>query len=179
MESVTNLLQQIVIPEYASVEQGRCHLGEILGLDDPVPQRVLLTALTDSNYAHNLLVRRGSREELLAFIQTSTAAVMPQGRDRDNRELLISFREAMLRWARIYFTVVDAETRARRTTACEGCEHYSDAPATLLYRIAEPFRSGPRKICGLCGCLLSKKILMPAERCPSSPPFSGGPVALG
>ena len=155
------------VPDLTSIEDARRHLGEMLGLGISIPENVLRAAIEDANYAHNLMVRKNSRKSLRAFIKAPLSPNAPSVVIRDERETLRRFREAMVRWAKVYFTVVDAETKMRRTTACAKCEHISDAPATLLYRIAGLFRPNQEKICNLCGCLLSKKIMMPTESCPA------------
>lgn len=58
---------------------------------------------------------------------------------------------------------VDEATYQDRVAACHVCPHRG--------------RNGDMRKCGLCGCPVAKKALLPAERCPADPPRWANPDA--
>ncbi len=168
-----------------SMHEARKQLGELLGLDRPVSEAVLLAALRHPNYAHNLMLSRQS-DHLLSFLRNPNDPTLysrASSSDLSTSELLSGFKKAMIRWTRTYFTKADVQTAARRLAACSNCEHLRAAPEQLVYRVATVFVSGDNRICDLCGCFVNKKVLIPTEACPdadpSMPEFSrwGDPIA--
>ena len=174
---------EIEIPEYQSFEESCRHLGKLLGLDAPVSEDVMIAALAHPNYAHNLLLSRNTPPKLSqmlnnppvvpARVETTLASV-------GNAELVKKATAAMLRWALTYFARVDEETRCRRMAACQECEHFTDAPRKLIYRIAGAAADeNGRRLCGLCGCVVARKVVVPTEWCPAPHPIVPGLTRWG
>jgi hypothetical protein len=151
----------------ATVSEQCARLGELLELDGPAPEPVLLAALQDETYARNLLVCRRTPPLLDHLLRNP-----PGVHEHSTLELLGRASEALLRWSRTGFATVDADTYARRTAACDGCPHLlrPEVPARLV-RIAGGER--PR-VCGLCGCPVAKKARLTSEACPGEHPDHPG-----
>ncbi len=164
--------------------------GEFLGLNTPVSPEVLLGAIADPLYAHHLMVSRSTPvflEHLLthppapkgtgqtlpgstvsSVAEPEAAAVGEQQHaELSNAELLKKAATAVWRWSRTGFSEVDDETYKRRLAACAACEHIQDPPSKLLYRLATT-SAVDRKICGMCGCVVTRKAKIPSERCPAA-----------
>ena len=133
-------------PDGAAVpvaEQCR-QFGEILGLGEPVAESVLAAAIENPTYATNLLVCRG-RPDLLTKLLSKPprrreAAEMTSG------ELMRKGVEALWRWGRTGFSVVEDAALQRRLAACETCPNLSSPPADkkLLYVLAGSLEASSR-----------------------------------
>jgi hypothetical protein len=143
--------------------------GEILGIGEPVAESVLAAAIENPTYATNLLVCRG-RPDLLATLlsrppRRRDAAAMSSG------ELMRKGVEALWRWGRTGFSVVEDAVLQRRLAACETCPNLSSPPADkkLLYVLAGSM--GTRQpVCRRCGCVVTRKARLPGESCPDPHP---------
>lgn len=96
----------------------------------------------------------------------AAGVIAPESAEFSNAELLKKAATAVWRWSRTGFSEIDDETYKRRLAACNACEHLKDPPAKVLYRLASA-NSVDRKICGLCGCVVTRKAKIPSERCPA------------
>lgn len=148
----------------APLDEARERLGELLGLDRPVSEAVAAAAAADEAYARNLLATRDApplREHLLAN--------PPEVDEASVVELGGRLAQAVVRWGRTGFTIVDDATRARRLAACADCPHRIAAQRhpTLHRWLADGERP---YVCGLCGCSLARKTRLASESCPGEDP---------
>jgi hypothetical protein len=148
-------------------------MGELLGLGAPVPEAVLTGALQDEGYARNLLVSR-RQPSLLAYLlaHPPRKAVTGGAAPGSNLDLARKASVALWEWARTGFSTVDDATFHKWLDACAGCPHQTERPDGLLHRIAGGRADG--KICGICGCPLSRKALLGSEGCPERHPTKPG-----
>lgn len=153
-----------------SIEESCLKLGDLLGLGKPVPEHVMLGALNDPTYAHNLIACRNSPvflEQLLQHPPITVARNHPvTAPQQNNLDLLKKATAALWKWGKIGFTVVDDETYQRRLDGCSACEHLTDPPQRFLYKLARR-KSAVKKVCGLCGCFVVNKAKLPSETCPA------------
>lgn len=144
-------------------------LGEILGLGEPVAEEVFAAAMQDQTYARNLLATR-EEPELLSHLLANPPAVR-----EEPSALALTGRaaQALMRWARTGFTVLDEQSYQRRLAACAACPNQIEARRhPKLYRWVT---DGERpKVCGLCGCAIAKKARMSSEQCPGEDPKRPG-----
>lgn len=173
----------------ALLEQ-RERLAELLGRPEPVSEAVLVAAVHDQTYARNLLTVRGTPELLehmlanpphleLAREDAPTnvagpdpaAGVRSDGAAADRVEhstvaLAARAAQALARWGKTGFALVDDAAYERRMAACASCPHLIEASRhpTLHRLLADGERP---KVCGLCGCGLAKKARMVSEQCPA------------
>lgn len=179
--------------------------AEFLGLDAPVSAAVLLGAVADSAYAHNLIVSRTAPEFLNYLLQhppvpgggerqtepESVAAVVPsvvaeqpqaEPAELSNIDLMKKAATAVWKWSKSGFAEVDDDMYKKRLAACAACEHLKDPPSKMLYKLATA-NSVDRKICGMCGCVVTNKAKIPTERCPavhaSDPSLNGWGEPVG
>lgn len=150
------------------LEEARERLGTLLGLDAPVSDAVAVAAAADQVYARNLLATRDAPALLEHLL-----ANPPQVEEPSTLELGGRLAQAMVRWGRTGFTVVDDATRARRLSACAACPHRIEARRhpTLHRWLADGERP---QVCGLCGCALARKTRLGSERCPDEDPARPG-----
>jgi hypothetical protein len=149
--------------------------GNILGLDEAVPEKVFLAALQNETYARNLLLSKDS-PEMLAQLMENPAMPRTGGKEYSNLELIGKAAGALLRWGKTGFTKAGKEVIGRREEACLACPHLRD-PKGLLQNLVPSaglteesgYRTG-KKVCGLCGCNVSNKIRMTSESCPERHP---------
>lgn len=159
-----------------SVEESCIKFAEILGLERPVPESVMLSALNDATYAHNLIVCRSAPQFLEHLLKNPPVTAKPgesasasetiTANEKTNLELLKKASVALWNWGKIGFSVVDEETYERRHSACMGCEYLVDPPQKMLYKLTSR-KSTEQKVCNLCGCSVAKKAKLPSEKCPS------------
>lgn len=161
-------------PDGDAVGQRCRELAEVLNLPEPVPVEVLQAALADEAYAQRLLASRRN-PQVLGFLlkhpprRDARPAAAPE---RSSGELIRSAAAALLRWGKVGFATVDAETLARRRDACLACPNLADPPDTALYKIATVGEA--RKICSACGCVVWSKTRLPTEACPVAHPDDPG-----
>ncbi len=161
----------------------RAKLGDVLGLDGPVPMPVLLRALEDPSFANDLITCRGAPAFLAAlFDDRRTRAYAPAAEAAPTSTVALAGKaaQALARWAKSGFSTVDADVLARREAACLACPNLGE-PDSLLQKMvptgAVSDRVGSRlgrKVCKLCGCTAGKKIRLPTEACPSPHPTRAG-----
>jgi hypothetical protein len=178
------MIQQLLdVSKSTPLPEMRERLGEVLGLDRPVPLPVLLRAIDDPGFAGDLITCRGSPAFLTAlFDDRRTRAYAPAAEVADASPAKLAGKAALAfaRWGKAGFSTVDPETLDRREQACLACPHLGD-PQSLLQKLvptgAVADRVGSRlgrKICTLCGCVATKKIRLPTEACPGEHPVRAG-----
>ena len=181
---------QSIIENDRTIDEQCREFAEILGLSEPVSREVLLAALEDETYAHNLLVTRKEPVFLNHLLANPPRQQAPEPAPADqqetsNLELMEQAGKAFLRWAKTGFSVVDDETLARREAACLACSNLQE-PMKLLQKLvpskAVSEQLGQRtgdKVCTLCGCNAGKKMRLPTEVCPDRHPTLEGLTRWG
>jgi hypothetical protein len=156
-------------------------LAEVLGLETPVPMAVLLRAIEDPGFATDLITCRNSPHFLAAlFDDKRTLAYAPETQTEAAplSALALSSKAAgaFTRWGKAGFSTVDAETLERRESACLACPNLKE-PESLLQKMVPVAKTSDtlgarlgRSVCGLCGCVATKKIRLPTESCPGAHP---------
>lgn len=169
---------------WQSVEEQCAAFAELMGMDEGVPENILIAALEDDAYARQLLASRNApvwREYLLKHPPKSDtpAGDKPDPR-HSNLQLIGRAGKALLRWGRIGFSAATPELIARREHACLNCPHLRP-PDSSLQKLAtnHEFKDEPGErlgnlVCGLCGCGARNKIRLPSESCPDTHPEEAG-----
>jgi hypothetical protein len=145
--------------------------ADILGLDGPVTEKVLMTALENETYARNLLISKES-PQLLKRLLDNPPKPRSSNQEFSSINLIGKAAGALLRWGSTGFTKAGPTMIERRETACLACPHLAE-PQGVLQNIvpsaglkeAAGYRTG-KKVCGLCGCNVSNKIRLVSEHCP-------------
>lgn len=159
-----------------ALEEFREDLTRSLGLPRPVSDEALAAAVENPLYVHHLRICSESPallEWLLAHPEPS-----PAGRraeevlEPDALDLAARVGKALWNWRRTGFQKVDDATYERRWRSCLICPHFKEAPVRWPYKLAQPSGSDSR-ICGLCGCVASRKAWIPTEACPDRHPLDG------
>ena len=192
-----------------SEEELRERLGELLGLDAPAPAEVVRRALADPGFETDLITSRGAPGFLRALFDhpktrayalpaagtvppaagTVPPAAAAPGPAEDprvaNGALVAKAAGAILRWGRAGFATVDEATLARREDACLACPFLTD-PQAAVQRVGTRRSPGERvgsrtggKVCGKCGCVVSRKMRMTTEACPDAHPDHAGLTRWG
>jgi hypothetical protein len=174
--------------ETTPLPQMCARLGEVLGLEKPVPLAVLLRAIDDPGFAADLITCRHTPGFLAAlFDDRRTRAYAPAAAEKPASALALAAKAAaaLTRWGRAGFSTVDDATLARRERACLACPNLSE-PRSLVQTLVPTGRPDDRlghrlgaKICTLCGCVAGKKIRLPTEACPDAHPVSAGVTRWG
>lgn len=175
-----------------TIEEQCRQFGSILGLNGPVSEEVLFAAVHDPSYAHNLLSARRSemflnyllsnppKVEVPREIETATVSETADGQaaSHSNIELAKKAGQALWKWAKAGFAAVEEDVYRKRMNACMACPHSQSKPDKLLYSALSKSTSAndgmAEKICGKCGCVLSKKTKLPTESCPDNHPELAG-----
>jgi hypothetical protein len=152
--------------------QEQCiEMAAILGLDEPVPERTLRTALADPNYAHNLLVVRNETEYLTYLLDHPPPVAEKEGGDIPAATLVKRAARSLLKWAGTGFSTVSNETYERRINACNVCPNLRvpSSNQNALYSIAGAMNN--KSVCGKCGCVVKVKARRGTDTCPDQHPF--------
>lgn len=166
-----------------SIEEQCKDYGILLGLENPVSEQVLKTALENEEYARNLLMAKQMPSFLRLLLDNPPDSKKTKTIITDNvpdRQLLKNGAKAILKWAKTGFSIVAIDVIERRENACLGCPNYSE-PETTLQKIIpsnkitkEVGRRTGNNTCNLCGCSISKKIRLTSESCPDKHPTKSG-----
>jgi hypothetical protein len=155
-----------------NMEQQLIEMAAILGLDEPVSEEVLLAAVADSTYAHNLLVCRGE-PEFLGYLLANPPR-MDASNDTETfstADLLGRAADSLVRWAKTGFSTVTEEIYRKRLMACNACPNLKIPPENQqsLYAIAGA-GTNERTVCGKCGCVVTVKARRTSDTCPDYHP---------
>jgi len=151
----------------------RSSFGQLLGLDEAVPETVLRHALADPLYAHHLILCKDTPiflQQLYHEALQAEQSPVDLVDELSTPELLGKAAKALWSWSKTGFALVDNNTYQARLEACLECPHLVDPPKSLVYKIAT-IKNADGKICKLCGCLVSNKARLPSEDCPDSHPI--------
>lgn len=155
-----------------SVDEQRARLGEMIGLDGPVPADVLVSAIQDREYARNLMLCKDAPPLREFLVENPPHRAEPAGggeaTEHSTRALVGSASKSFWAWTKSGFAVVDDEQYERRFGTCLECPHLIDPPRKAVYKVIGAAKADVQsKICELCGCVASKKARLPHESCPA------------
>ena len=150
----------------------------MLGLEEPVPERVLIAALDNAVYGRRLLLSRENEKVLYDLLNNPPVNNTAQ---HTGTKLITRAGKAFIKWAVSGFPTVSAETLKRREDACLACPNLIE-PVSMLQRHSAPAainnsvgsRTG-NKVCSSCGCVVRNKIRLATESCPE---LAAGPIKL-
>jgi hypothetical protein len=136
-----------------------------------VTDAVLVKIAEDPAFAHHL--------ELCKSDPDMRRIVLAEAKDSDETSraalsdaaLVALAGTAIARWARSGFARVSQREYQRRLTICRSCEHLSEPPDSVLYRLMS---RREKTICGLCGCDVRRKAWLTTEECPDLALGQGG-----
>ncbi len=156
--------------------------AELLGLEEPVPERVLLAALEHNWYARRLFSNRHEPDfqALLDNPPATTTRKPATGAAFTNARLLAKAGTALARWGFSGFSTVPAEILGTREAACLACPNLAE-PSSVLQRMSASavvsnvtgYRTG-NKVCSACGCVVKNKMRLATETCPVEEPAMPG-----
>lgn len=151
-------------------------LGEMLGLGNPVSSAVLARARVDDRFASHLLISRFDRDLLDLFLsdrKNKQYELYEVPEERSNLQLVKKATKAFIEWGKAGFDVVTKEEYYRRLSVCNSCEFIKDPPSQLAYKVKLKSESDQR-ICGACGCSVSRKAWLSTETCSVKDPSNEG-----
>lgn len=155
--------------------QEQCiEMAAILGLDEPVPEKVLRTAMANPGYAHNLLVVRDEREYLTYLMHNPPEITAKEEKDIPAATLVKRAAQSLVKWAATGFSTVSNETYERRLGACSTCPNLRvpSSDQNLLYGAVGAMNS--KSVCGRCGCVVKIKARRNTDTCPDEHPLLPG-----
>ncbi len=142
-------------------------MGDLLGLPGPTSPDVLVSALTDQEYARNLLLCKDT-PPLLDHLLANPPKQAPAELDHSTAELLTSAARSFWAWTKTGFALVDEATYQRRFGTCKQCPDLVEPPRMRVYQIiGADGATDESKACAQCGCVASKKARLPHENCPA------------
>jgi hypothetical protein len=147
-------------------------LGTLIGLGGPVAPEVFARAAEDPDYARNLILCRNSpplRDFLLEQAKGWAVPAVSQADDKSTLELAAHAAKSFWQWTKSGFAQVDEATYERRFAACIACPNLRPPPDRLAYKLVGA-DADRRRVCGLCGCVASRKARLPHETCPAPHP---------
>jgi hypothetical protein len=150
-----------------TLAEQQAQLGELLGLPGPAPLDVLVSTLSDREYARNLLLCKDTAP-LLEHLLANPPMRSPAEGQWSTGPLLASAAKSFWAWARSGFAVVDEATFQRRFSTCQQCPDLVEPPRKRIYQIlGVDGSSAASKVCARCGCVASKKARLTSENCPA------------
>ncbi|MBB1642971.1 hypothetical protein [Sphingobacterium sp. UME9] len=154
----------------------RSALGNLLGLDHPVSSAVLARAREDDKFASHLFISRFDLDLLNLFLNDKRNIEyelyqIPE--NHSNMQLAKKATKALLEWGKTGFHTVSKEIYEQRLNSCNTCEFIRNPPHQLAYKVKLKSESDPR-ICGACGCGISRKARLATETCPVQDPSKKG-----
>jgi hypothetical protein len=155
----------------SSIDEGCRHLGQVLGLDEPVSPAVLVSALSSDEYARNLLTCR-KEPAFLKLLLDNPVTAAPETEEAPKRpaEMLKSASIALARWGKVGFSTAAEDIFEARLRACLSCPNIRQAsPDGVAHKLMNT-----RATCALCGCDVEKKARMESEKCPGADPNDFG-----
>jgi hypothetical protein len=165
-------------------------LGELLQLDGPVEQRVLLAALENETYATNLLISKGVPEYMELLLRTPPSlqqTVSPgdeskaeQKGEYTQADLVKRASKSLYSWAQTGFRKVPWEILEKREAACLACPNLTE-PTHILQKMStsstiknETGKRAGNKACKICGCAVKNKMKVATDTCPQEAPNNPG-----
>jgi ribosomal protein L32 len=101
---------------------------------------------------------------------------MEEAGEKPTVQLMSKVAKSMIEWTKTGFSKVDDLTYERRIKACMNCHFLKDPPQNLAYKFATLMKREhfEKKICALCGCVISNKAKLTHEVCPLDHPTLKG-----
>jgi hypothetical protein len=155
-------------------------IAERFGLSsDQVTDQLLVKLAEDPSFVYHLEVCKADPQMLRIVLGEAEhrASESNAGLRPTSVEIMGKAGIALARWAASGFGRVDPEEYRRRLSICNACEHLSEPPDDLIYRLAPISKT--RSICGLCGCDVRRKAWLITERCPDDVSGEGGRWSTG
>jgi hypothetical protein len=121
--------------------------------DDPTFAEHLLSVKND-DFLKEILLREANSYHMETEKFPNAAALI----SRASRSLA--------RWAGAGFGKVSEDTYKLRLSTCNSCEHLTTPQGAKGFYKAMGIPEGAKTVCGLCGCDVRKKALLPTEKCP-------------
>lgn len=168
-----------ILAQAASLDELGSQLSEYLGIDNVLPETVVVAAVVNPDYGRRLLAAREAPALLRHLISSPPAvgasasrfALRPRNGTsptaHSSSKLILDASRSLWRWAVTAFSPVDDATYTRRVNACLECEHLTAPPSNLVYDLVKAVTPTSR-VCGLCGCIATSKARMPHESCPAA-----------
>lgn len=164
-----------------NIEEGKEKLAGLLGLKDPVNENVFFAAIHNHTYFHNMMVCKDT-PDMLNYLLNNPPGIerlvngIEEAGEKSTVQLVSKVAKSMIEWAKIGFSKVDDLTYERRIKACMNCPFLKEMPQNLAYKIATLTKKErlEKKICALCGCVISNKAKLPHEVCPLDHPTLEG-----
>lgn len=150
-----------------NIEQARRKLSDLLELEDPVSEDVLISALKDPLYATHLFASRNAPRFFDMLI--ARPPLRADDADTNGETILAKFADSMKNWARAGFRQAAKEVTEARLAACQACPNLKGPKGSLMNRLSKAAGLGDSQ-CGLCGCYVAAKARMATETCPDIAP---------
>lgn len=177
----------------ATLDDVRDQLARILEYDESIPLDVVKAAITHPDFGRRLIASRGHCDTIRHLIARAPSPGRSETRfafdparrtepqaavNHSSAELVAQASSSLLRWAATAFRPVDEATYARRWNACSTCEHLTEPSGNVVHDLTKLFAPSA-KVCGLCGCVASKKARIPHEACPATDAFDAALTRWG
>ena len=143
-----------------------------LGLSEPLSSEVLRGASADPDFARNIAEARNDSAALQQLLRSPPEAPAATEEITD-AELLVHGARSIWEWIRGGLQTVDLQQWQQRVDECRHCPHLRAPPDNWLYRLTLT-AAEDMSICGLCGCVISRKAWLRPSRCPSESPNQPG-----
>jgi hypothetical protein len=130
--------------------------------------------LADDKFAFYLIMAKDNpelKEQLLHDPRNKEYEEKTETKEFTNRELFAKASGALVKWAKAGFTEVDKLVYNKRIAACAVCPHLRKPSAKAVYLVSK-LAGGKQAVCGLCGCVASRKAKLPSETCPAKDPLN-------
>jgi len=154
----------------------RIELGNMLGLEGPVSSAVLARARMEDRFASHLFISSFDHDLLHHFLndeKNKTYELYEIPEKFSNAQLATKATKALIDWGKSGFEKVSREKYEARFSSCEKCEFLKDPPSQFAYKVKLK-RESDQRVCGACGCGVSRKAWLVTETCPVSDPSNPG-----
>ena len=126
-------------------------IEKVLKAENPLSEEYVQKIINDSNFA-------------LQEYETSQKR-MYEGLQKSNIELVLDVTKVLFKWAKLGFETVSESEYSQRLNICNQCPYLVDTTTSFLYKIKLKYNED-MKVCSSCGCIVSRKAVMPKEECP-------------
>ncbi len=174
--SLTEFKLKTIEPSFEELTEGtfadKCRtFSHMLGIEQTVPEKVLMAALENPRYAKKLFANRNN-PNIHDLISNPPEFRAGNYSDFSNGTLLAKAGKAILNWGLSGFATVSNETLKKREDACLSCPNL-DAAKRVLQRISASSRVSDKigertgnKTCSICGCVVKNKMRLATDTCP-------------
>ena len=158
--------------------------SDLLGIKNPLPEKILIAAIQDPNYAGKLLANRENPIQLYdlfnnppVFSASGSSTTTP---GLSSAELISKAGKALFKWGFSGFMTVTSEILKKREDACLACPNLVEA-TKMIQRLSasskissEIGKRTGNKSCSKCGCVVKNKMRLATETCPEELPETPG-----